>query len=67
MRKKDATIFSEKELKRVIKEAMDEYFDPEYSFQFKKDFVKLLKKSKEEQERGELFSLDEIKKEVGLK
>ena len=58
------SVLSEKRLKKIMKEVLDEYFDPDYGMEINKEFSDILKKSKTEEENGELFSLEEIKKEI---
>ncbi len=64
MLRKEDSVLSEKKLKKIMKEVLDEYFDPDYGMKIKKEFSEILKKSKSEEERGELFPLEDIKKEI---
>lgn len=57
---------SEKKLKRIIREVMEEFFDPDYGLEIKEEFVEYLKKSKEEELKGDTVTLDSIKKELNL-
>jgi len=63
MHKKDITI-SEKRLKRIIREVIEEFFDPDYGLKIKKEFIEYLKKSKEEECKKDIVSLESIKKEL---
>ncbi len=56
--------FNEKKLKKIIRDVLDEYFDPDYGNELRPEFIKLLKESKEEEKNGNLFDLEEIKKEL---
>lgn len=57
---------SEEKLRKIIRETLEEFFDPDYGLSLRKEFVELLKRSKEEESREELISLEEIKKELNI-
>ena len=56
----------EEKLRKIIRETLEEFFDPDYGMSFREEFVNLIKKSKEEEERGETISLEKIKKELNI-
>ena len=56
----------EEKLRKIIRETLEEFFDPDYGMSIRKEFVELLKKSKEEEEKGDIISLDEIKKKNSI-
>ncbi len=64
MLRNEEDILTEKKLKKIMKEVLEEYFDPDYGLEVREEFHQVLKKSKEEEENGDLFSIEDMKKEI---
>ena len=54
------------ELKKVIEDALYEFFDPDYNLEIRKEFEEVVKKSLDDKKNNELLSLEEVKKRIGL-
>jgi len=55
-----------KEMKKMLREMIEEYLDPDFGLTLRKSFEEKLKVSKKEKYNGELLNLDEIKKELEI-
>ena len=55
-----------KNLKEILKETLGEFLDPDYGLEFRKEFIDTLKKSIEEKNKGEIYTLENVKKEINL-
>jgi len=64
MEQNETIVTNEKKLKKIIKDVLDEYFDPDYGSELKPEFIKIIKKSVKEQENNELYDLEQIKEEL---
>lgn len=58
--KKDITY---EELKTIFKEVLDEYFDPDYGMELRKDFKKILEKSIKDKREKRTQSFYKVKKD----
>lgn len=55
------------ELKALIRDTINELLDPDYGLELRPEAEEELRKSIQQKKRGEGFSLEEVKKQLGLK
>ena len=55
------------ELKTLIRDTINELLDPDYGLELMPEVEEELRESMQQKERGEGFSLEEVKKQLGLK
>jgi len=53
-------------LKEIFMETLNEFFDPDYNLEVRKDFKEIIKKSLDDKKNNELLPLKEVKKRIGL-
>ncbi len=53
------------ELRNLLKEVLQEFFDPDYGLEIAPDLIESLKKSAKEKEEGKGVSLEEARKILG--
>jgi len=58
-------VLDQEGLKLLIKEALEEFFDPDYGLEVRPEILKLLEHSTREKEEGKGVSLEEAKKILG--
>ncbi len=54
------------ELRDLIRDTLSSVIDPDYNLELCPEFEEGLKEAVEQKKRGEGYSLDQIKKEIGL-
>ncbi|MDD5091862.1 MAG: hypothetical protein PHQ23_13220 [Candidatus Wallbacteria bacterium] len=54
------------DLKQLIIESLQEFFDPDFGLELRREIKSALKKSLDGQAKGKLVGLDEIKRQFGL-
>ncbi len=59
-------VLEREELKLLIKEALEECFDPDYGLEIRPELFELLKQSSKEKEEGRGISLKEAREFLGL-
>jgi len=60
---KDTNI-SYNDLKRVFEEVINEFFDPDYNLEVRKEFKRVIEKSLKDKKEKRLFSLERIKEKI---
>lgn len=55
------------ELKELIRDTFNELIDPDYGLELRPEVEESLRESIKQKERGEGSSLEEVKKQLGLK
>ncbi len=55
-----------KEIKKMFKEMIEEYLDPDFGLSMRKSFKEKLKVSKHEKYNGKLINFDDVKKELEI-
>jgi len=53
------------ELKALMKEVLEEFFDPDYGLEIRPEIMKLLERSSREKEEGKGVSLEEARRILG--
>jgi len=60
---KDTNI-SYNDLKRVFEEVINEFFDPDYNFEVRKEFKRVIEKSLKDKKEKRLIPLEKIKEKI---
>ncbi|MBF0590526.1 MAG: hypothetical protein HQL02_00420 [Nitrospirae bacterium] len=55
-----------KELKELIMEVVQEAIDPDFGYELRDDFIESLKEAENDIKAGRVYTLDEVKSELGL-
>ena len=55
-----------KELKELLRETLEEFLDPDFGLELRDEVKHALEKSLKEKEKRNLYSLEDVKKELGL-
>ena len=58
-------LIDKNELRNLLKEVLQEFFDPDYGLEVTPDLIESLKKSAKEKEEGKGISLEEARKILG--
>ena len=58
----NSIMVDQNELRTLLKEVLQEYFDPDYGLEIAPDLIETLKKSTKEKEEGKGVSLEEARK-----
>ncbi len=54
------------ELQDIIRKTLNEFLDPDYGLELRPEVEKDLDESLRQKERGEVFPLEEVKKQLGI-
>ncbi len=55
-----------KELRDLIKDVVEEVIDPDFGCELRDDFIDSLKEAEDDIKAGKVYTLDEVKAELGL-
>lgn len=55
-----------KELKKLLRETLEEFLDPDFGLELRDEVKQALDESLKEKREGKTYSIEEVKKELGL-
>lgn len=55
-----------KELKKLLRETLEEFLDPDFGLELRAEVKQALAKSLEEKKKGKIYSFEEVKRELEL-